>query len=332
MTSFLTASILAKKDQNPPVIKVKDWTDEQSVFMDKIYLEGEIIDDAKVVAVTVNQVPVLRREGQIIFFNQLIDLQVGKNEISIQASDQTGNTSTKKISVIRQTPKALALSERLSVAVLPFEPRGDVTEAFLSFQEKLINALIDRERFNLVERDKLDMILQEQKLSQTDLVDKSTAVKVGKLVAARSIVTGSVIETRTGVEIVARMIDTETSEILAAEDVYGEVKDLRGSAALSDGMAVKFHQEFPLVCGEVIQQKGNEVLTTLGQGMVKVPRRLIVYREEPVTHPVTGKTLGSDTVILGRLRVTQVMQDLSKAKLQDGEAANIKPMDKVVTE
>ena len=77
---------------------------------------------------------------------------------------------------------------------------------------------------------------------------------------------------------------------------------------------------------------GRNIFTDLGAGMVKVPRRLIVYREEPITHPVTGKILGSDNIILGRLRVTQVMEDLSKTKLQEGNAAEIKLLDKVVTE
>lgn len=332
LNSFLTASILAQKDKNPPVIKLKDWADTQTVFMEKIYLEGEIADENKIVSITVDRVPVLRREGQLIIFNQLIDLKEGNNVITVEAADEAGNTSAAKIQVVRQTPKALTLAERLSVAVLPFEARGEMSQAFTSFQEKLISSLADRDRFNLVERDRLDAILQEQKLSQTELVDKNTALKVGKLVAAQSIITGSMIETRTGVEIVARMIDTETAEILAAEDVYDEGKDLRTLSSLSAGMAVKFHREFPLVFGMVVQHKGGDIFTDLGQGVVKVPRRLIVYRESPIIHPVSGKVLGSDNLILGRLRVTQVMEDLSKAKLLGGDDAQIKLMDKVVSE
>lgn len=331
-TPFLLASILGDKDKNPPAIKLKDWTDDQTVFLEKIYLEGEISDETRITSVTVNQVPVLRREGRIIFFNHFIDLDEGENLISIEARDENGNRSSKKISITRKTPKALSLSERLSVAVLPFEPRGEVSQMFNFFQENLINALAKRDRFKLVERDRLDLVLQEQKLSQTELVDKKTAIKVGKLVAAKSIITGSVVETRKGVEIIARMIDTETSEILAAKDVYDEGKDLRALTSFATGMAIKFHLEFPLVFGLIVQQKGSNIFTDLGYGKVKVPRRLIVYREEPIRHPVTGKILGSDNTILGRLRVTQVMEDLSKAKILEGDGSKIKPMDRVVSE
>ncbi len=331
-TKFLTASILGNKDKKAPVINLKGWTDAQTVFMEKIYLEGEIIDENKVVSVSVNQVPVLRREGQIIFFNRLIDLNEGDNVILIKATDENGNTSTKKTSVTRKTPKALSLSERLGVAVLPFEASGEVSQAFISFEDNLINALTERDRFNMVEREKLDIVLQEQQLSKTKLIDNKTAVKVGKLLAAQSIITGSVVETRKGVEIVARMIDAETSEILAASDVYDEGKDLKTMSSLATGLAIKFHRQFPMAFGLVVQQKGSDIFTDLGQGMVKVTRRLIVYKEEPIRHPITGKMLGSDNIILGRLRVTQVMQDMSKTKISQGDTSKIKLMDKVVTE
>ena len=157
-------------------------------------------------------------------------------------------------------------------------------------------------------------------------------MRVGRLVAAQSIIPGSIIETRTGIEIVARMVDTETSEILAVEDVYGEDKNLPALRSLAEGMAIKFHQDFPLLSGIIIQQKGKHIFTDLGQDKTKIQRRLIVYGEEPIKHPVTGKILGSDNVIKGRARVTQVMPEMSKAELLDAEAGTIKPLDKVITE
>jgi len=169
-------------------------------------------------------------------------------------------------------------------------------------------------------------------MSRTKLIDKSTALKLGRLIAAQSIITRSIIETGTGIEIVARWIDTETSEILAVEDVYDEVKDLPALRLLAQGMAVKFHRDFPLLDGLIIRQKGKYIFTDLGQDKIRIQRRLIIYREEPITHPVTGKVLGADNVIIGRARVTQVMPDLSKAEISVGRDISIKPMDKVITE
>jgi TolB-like protein/tetratricopeptide (TPR) repeat protein len=320
------------KDTRPPEIKLKGWTESQTVFLDKIYIEGQVVDEGTIESLTINKVPVLRRKGQSIFFGHLAELREGDNEILIEAKDQAGNLAEKKLLVKRRVPQALQLRERLSLSVLPFEQNGAVSESSVSFQDRLIDSLVNQNRFRVVERAKLEVILQEQKLSSTELIDKNTALRLGKLVAAQSIVTGSIIETGTGTEIVARLVDTETSEILASEDVYDEVKDPAALRGLAEGMAVKFHRAFPLLDGLVLQQKGTAIFTDLGQDKIKLNRRLLVFREEPLKHPVTGKILGADNVIVGRARVSQVMPEMSRADLLDSKPEAVKPQDKVITE
>ena len=51
------------------------------------------------------------------------------------------------------------------------------------------------EAFDLVEREHMDSVLAEQKLSASDLVDRKTALNLGKLVAATNILSGSVVST-----------------------------------------------------------------------------------------------------------------------------------------
>ncbi len=330
MPIVLAAS--AGKDTRPPEIKLKGWTESQTVFLDKIYIEGQVADEGTVDSVTINKTPVLRRKGQSIFFGHMAELREGDNEIIVEAKDQAGNLADKKITVKRKVPQALQLQERLSLSVLPFEQNGAVSDSSLSFQDRLIDSLVNQNRFRVVERAKLDVILQEQKLSSTELIDRNTALRLGKLVAAQSIVTGGIVESRTGTEIVARLVDTETSEILASEDVYDEVKDPAGLRGLAEGLAVKFHRAFPLLDGLVLQQRGNAIFTDLGQDKVKLNRRLLVFKEEPLKHPVTGKILGADNVIVGRARVSQVMPEMSRADLLDGKPEAVKPQDRVITE
>jgi TolB-like protein len=332
VVNSIVAALFGPKDTRPPNIKLRGWTDIQTVFMEKVYIEGQISDESKIESLTINQIPILRRKGKRIFFNHLAELEKGKNTITIEARDKANNVASKKITITRRVPKALQLTERLSLTVLPFEQKGAVSESSLFFQDNVIDALVNQNRFQVVERDRLDLILQEQKLSRTKLIDRSTALRLGRLVAVHSIITGSIIETRTGIEIVGRMIDTETSEILATEDVYDEIKDLPALRTLAEGMAIKFHREFPLLGGFVIQQKGKYIFTDLGQDKIKLQRRLIVYREEPIKHPVTGKILGADNEIVGRAKVTQVLPEMSKAELMRGKPGAIKRLDKVITE
>jgi TolB-like protein len=328
----LLAGLFGDRDIRPPVIELKGWTEEQIVYLKKIYIEGRVRDENSVTSLTINGTPLLNRKGRYIFFNHLEELREGRNTISVVAGDEAGNTAKKEIVVEMHTPQALRLEERMRVTVLPFEQKGMVSKPSLSFQDNLIHALITQNRFQVVERDLLDLILQEQKLSQTELIDRGTALKVGKLLTAQSIITGSVIETLQGIEFVARLVDTETSEILATEDAYGEVKDLPGLRTLAEGMAIKFHRDVPLVEGVILEKKGKSVFIDLGQNKIRFQRRIIVYKEEPVRHPLTGRVLGADYEVTGRARVTQVGPEMSKAELIAGQEQLIHPLDKVITE
>jgi TolB-like protein len=325
-------SFLGKKDDLPPMINLPGWTTSQTVFLEKIYLDGTVTDNGTIEDLAISGRSILRRKGNRVFFGHLLELNEGENTIVIQAADQAGNTAVKSISITRKIPKALQLQERMSMTVLPFDQKGEVAPTSLSFQDNLIDAVVNLDRFRVVERDKLEAVLQEQKLSRTELVDRKTALKMGRLVAAQSILTGRLIETRLGIEIVARLIDTETSEILAVMDVYDEIKDIVALKGLAEGLAVKIHREFPLLDGIVLKHKGKYIFTDLGQEKVKLQRRLIVFRQEPIIHPATGKQLGSDNEIIGRARVTQVSQDSSKAELLDHAETNIESFDRVMTE
>jgi hypothetical protein len=192
--------------------------------------------------------------------------------------------------------------------------------------------LVNRNRFHVVHRDKLDQILQELDISQKELLDNQIALKAGRLIPAKSIIAGKLIEKTDGIEIVSEMIDTETSVILTTVDVYDEVSDPNALRSLAEGMAIKFHREFPLLDGLIVERDGKNIFTDLGKDKIKMLRRLIVYRDKPLKHPVTGITLGSEKRVLGRAQVTQVMPNLSKAKILYEKPADINPLDKVITE
>ncbi len=260
-------------------------------------------------------------------FSHLEELKEGENSIVIKASDKAGNTSKKDITVFRKSlgysslPKDI-LSNRMRIAVFPFDQKGTVTDVSNLFQDMLTSALLNRNRFQVIERDGLDMILKEQNLSSTKLVDQNTAVNLGKLMAVQTIIHGSIIENHMGIEIVGRMIDTETAEILATEKVFYNTRDLASLNFMAEAMAVKFHDDFPVFQGIVIKRKGKNIFTDLGEDKVSLHRRLIVYREKG----------SSENEILGHARVIQVLPDMSKAELISGSIEDINALDKVIVQ
>ncbi len=324
------AGLFDRKNKIPPKVTLRGWTKTQTVYLEKIYLEGHAEDPEGIVSLTINGKSVLRKKCKYIFFNQLVDLKEGKNIIVINATDLSGNRATEEIEVIRKIPKVQQLAERMSVSIMPFDLKGTASDISYSLQDNLISSLMAQNRFRLVERQLLDLILTEHKLSRSELIDRATALKIGKLAAAEAIIAGTIIESSKGIEIVGRMVDTETAEILAVEDVYDEVKDLPSLRNLAEGLAIKFHRDFPLAQGIVVSKGRSYIFTDLGQDKIRLKRKILVYRDKPIRHPLTGKILGNDSVILGRARIVQIGDGISKAELIEGNDAEIKQLDKVI--
>ncbi|MBW7932948.1 MAG: hypothetical protein H3C62_04905 [Gemmatimonadaceae bacterium] len=81
--------------------------------------------------------------------------------------------------------------------------------------DMLIGELAANPGIRVVERDQIQKVLDEQKLSTEGKVDNETAVKVGKLVGAHYMVTGGFITDRSGrMRFTARVFNTETGLIV----------------------------------------------------------------------------------------------------------------------
>ncbi len=85
--------------------------------------------------------------------------------------------------------------------------------------ELLIGELFKTGRYEIVERKLLSSVLEQHKLNMTGLVDESTARKVGKLLGVDCIVTGTVIDLGSALNVNARTIDIETGSISATASV-----------------------------------------------------------------------------------------------------------------
>jgi TolB-like protein len=77
----------------------------------------------------------------------------------------------------------------------------------------------------VVERDQLDVLLKEIKLSDSGFIDPSTAARVGKGVSARYVVTGSFTVAGGSLLLDARIIETESGTIVKAANAQGSTSD-----------------------------------------------------------------------------------------------------------
>lgn len=322
----------AKRDEHPPTLVLQDWQAEQIVYMDKVVLTGSVRDKGTVSSLTINGEEVLPKRGPLVFFTHVVTLKPGENAITLAARDASGNRSAHTFRIERSLPKALLLEERLRLAVFAFEQKGRISPASFAFQDDFIHALVERRRFQVVERQRLDLILEEQNLSSTDLVDRAAALELGSLAAAHVVVAGSLVETLTGIEIVGRVIESETGTVLCTADVYGENKTLPGLKTYARAMALKLHRQFPLVEGRLIEKEGDQIITDLTLEKLCAQRRLLIYDKRPVFHRESGRQMGMDYHVLGAARVFQAGEHISKARLQDDASVEIDTRHFVITQ
>lgn len=89
-----------------------------------------------------------------------------------------------------------------------------------------ISELAANPAVRVVERQQIQAILQEQHMAADGNVDQSTALRVGRLLNARYMVTGTLYDVRGNFRIDARLFDVETSQILQTRRVNGRLENV----------------------------------------------------------------------------------------------------------
>ncbi|MBE7547503.1 MAG: hypothetical protein HS127_10345 [Planctomycetia bacterium] len=90
----------------------------------------------------------------------------------------------------------------------------------------------------------------------------------------------SVEENDKGINVTLRLVDTETTQILANTDVYDEDKNDKNINWLMYGLALKMKQQFPMMQGEVIHVSGKGFHVNAGANHgLSIGMKLLVFRK-----------------------------------------------------
>jgi TolB-like protein len=213
------------------------------------------------------------------------------------------------------TPEPIKMvGERMGLAVLPFQTKGLGTEmGEINVVEQMMTTFYGLNRFKLFERSQLEKILEEQKLGMTGILDASTAAEIGKGIGVDAIVLGSVTRSGSNIAIDARLIDTETAQIITAQDEMSDRTSIPDLKDMINRLALKISQDLPLVEGYVINVSGDQLTFDFGSAKgVRKGMKCIVYREgRDIIHPITKKVLGKETEELGEVKLVQVFPEYS---------------------
>lgn len=125
-----------------------------------------------------------------------------------------------------------AATQKPTLAVLYFTNGALVDNAAYAplskgMAEMMITELAQNNGIRVVERDRLQSVIEEQNLQNSDRVDKDVAVKLGKTLGARHMLMGTfVIDPKKNMRIDVRAVNTETSQIDYTESVTGPADNL----------------------------------------------------------------------------------------------------------
>lgn len=226
------------------------------------------------------------------------------------------------------------VGERMGLAVLPFQTKGLGEEiGDINIVEQMMTTFYNLNRFKLFERSQLEKILEEQKLGMSGIIDATTAAEIGKGIGVDAIVLGSLTRSGSNIGIDARLIDTETAEIITAQDEMSQRTSITELKATINRLATKIYHDLPLVEGYVIGVSGDQLTLDLGTlKNVKKGMKCIIYREgRELVHPITKKVLGKETEELGELKLVEVYPQYSIGKVLKIKTGRFEIGNKVIT-
>lgn len=142
---------------------------------------------------------------------------------------------------------APAPDRRPTIAVLYFNngaigKAADYEALSKGIADLLITDLSANPNIRVVERDRLQQLLEEQDLSQTNRIDDATALRLGKVLGAHHIIKGGfVVDPKGRMRLDAHAVNVETTKVDHVETVSGKADDVLDliaqlSTKLNDGL------------------------------------------------------------------------------------------------
>ncbi|HOM30280.1 MAG TPA: redoxin domain-containing protein [Deltaproteobacteria bacterium] len=167
-------------------------------------------------------------------------------------------------------------------------------------------------RVKVVDRVLLDRLLEELNLGSSELADGDTALRLGRVLAARVLATGSIVNLGGGAVVTMRLLDTETTSVAKVITLRlpTGAPDQQDVFKLNRQILETLVREYPLRA-YVVEVKGDEVMINLGsdQGVVQGTRFEVL--EEGPQIEFKGRKLKGTPKVVGVLEVVRVEPGLS---------------------
>jgi len=217
-------------------------------------------------------------------------------------------------------------SPAMAVSVLPFQDQTLPGSAGRVGLESLVQQEVIRELqargFTLVERRLLDKVLAEVKLGSSELADQDTQIRLGKVLAARLMVSGSLNSQAGAVGASVRAIDTETTQLAMVSTerpAPGTFDPTALATRIANSVAQTMAEKYPLK-GRIVRVTGTQAVINLGKkhGVRPGQQFNVLSRGEPIE--LNGRVLGYKETRIAQVTVTEVQELLSIGRVAEASA------------
>ncbi|MDI6704375.1 MAG: FlgO family outer membrane protein [bacterium] len=118
--------------------------------------------------------------------------------------------------LVGQISNSMIQEKKTKIAVIEFtDLQGNVTNFGRYLAEELITKLFQTGKFRVIERQLLNKVVEEQKLTLTQLIDPESAKQLGRILGVDAIVSGTITDLVDKLKVNARIIGTETGDVFA---------------------------------------------------------------------------------------------------------------------
>jgi tetratricopeptide (TPR) repeat protein len=219
----------------------------------------------------------------------------------------------------RPKPEDTWTSPPMVLSFVDFQEQGALSERdgmSIVLTSELAEQLKASGRVKVVDRVVLDKLLEELNLGSSELADPETSLKLGRVLSARVIGTGTLFNLPDGTLLNMRLVDTETTavdKVITMQMSSGtpQSKDLY---QLNRRILGAIIQDYPLHA-YVVEVKEGKVMINLGtdQGVVAGTRFDVVEDAKEIEYK--GKKLKSSSGVVGQLEVTKTEPGLAYCRV-----------------
>lgn len=219
----------------------------------------------------------------------------------------------------RPKPDDAWTSPPMVVSFVDFQEQGGLSErdgmsSVLTAQ--LADQLKASGRVKVVDRVLLERLMEELNLGSSELADPETSLKLGRVLAARVLGTGTIVNLPEGSMLNMRLLDTETTSVakVITMQMQGDMPQPQELFQLNRQILGALIQEYPLRA-YVVEVKGDEAMINLGadQGVVAGTRFDVV--EEAGAIEYKGRKLKAQPKVVGTLEVARVEPGLAWCRI-----------------